>query len=184
MKAEHLIETEIVSVVRFLILELKSEQSLYDGLKNASKNFPIVGIYLDEIVDKVKMGKTLEQALMEAVETCPSPHLRTLYWQLLNSLQTGADITTALRVQLGDIIESQKIMIEEYGRELNALSLFYMMLSIIIPTVGFTIVTAVLTFVGVPITIGMLIGVWALLTIIQYFFLMVAAKRRPAVEAY
>jgi flagellar protein FlaJ len=144
----------------------------------------MVGIYLDEIVDKVKMGKTLEQAILEAVETCPSAHLRALYWQLLNSLQTGADITSALRVQLDDIVENQKILIEEYGRELNALSLFYMMLSIIIPTVGFTIVTAVLTFIGAPITLWMLIGIWAFLTVIQYFFLMITARRRPSVEAH
>lgn len=178
------VESEIVSAVRFLILELKTEQSLYSAIINASENFSLIGIYFDEIIDKVKMGKTLEEAIIEAVESCPSTHLRNIYWQLLNSLQTGADITEALQVQLDDIIESQKIRVQEYGRELNALSLFYMMVSIIIPTVGFTIITAVLTFMGFSITLGLLIGAWVLLTIIQYFFLMLTAKRRPAVEAY
>ncbi|MBN1274761.1 type II secretion system F family protein [Candidatus Woesearchaeota archaeon] len=184
LKAEQVVESEIVSAVRFLILELRSERSLYGAITNVSRNFSLIGIYFDEIIDKVKMGKTLEQALNEAVELCPSPHLRNVYWQLLNSLQTGADITSALQVLLDDIIESQKIHIQEYGRELNALSLFYMMVSIIIPTVGFTIITAVLTFIGFPIGIGLLIGVWVLLSIVQYFFLMIAAHRRPTVEAY
>ena len=183
-ETEHAVESEIVSAVRFLILELKTEQSLYSAIVNTSKNFSLIGIYFDEIIDKVKMGKTLEESITEAAELCPSTHLRNIYWQLLNSLQTGADITEALHVQLGDIIESQNIKVQEYGRELNALSLFYMMVSIIIPTVGFTIITAVLTFVGFSITLGVLIGAWALLTIIQYFFLMLTAKRRPAVEAY
>ena len=184
LNARKKVESEIVSCIRFLILELKSERSLYNAIANAADNFPLIGIYLDEIIDKVKMGKTLEQSLQEAVETSPSDNLRNLYWQLLNSLQTGSDITESLKVQLEDVIEAQKIRIEEYGRELNALSLFYMMISIIIPTVGFTIVTAVLTFIGYPIKIGLLIALWLLLSIIQYFFLMMAAHRRPDVEAY
>ncbi len=184
IKAEKYVEREIVSAIRFLILELKSERSLYGALQNVAKNFSLVGIYFDEIIDAVKFGMTLEQALTEAVEDCPSSHLRNLYWQLLNSLQTGADITDSLSVELDNIVEAQKIRVEEYGRELNALSLFYMMISIIIPTVGFTIISAVLTFIGFPITMGLLIGIWVMLTFIQYFFVIIASNRRPAVEAY
>jgi len=184
VKAGREVETEIVSAVRFLILELKSERSLYHALVSTSENFTLIGIYLDEIVAKVKMGKTLEEALQEAVEMTPSEHLRNVYWQLLNSLQTGADITSSLRVLLQDVVEEQKIRIQEYGRELNAISLFYMMTAIIIPTVGFTIITALLTFAGISFGLGVLIVVWLLLAAIQYGFLMISSNRRPAVEAY
>lgn len=181
---EKIIETEIVSAIRFLILELKTQESLFEAIKQTSKNFAAVGIFLDEIVNNVSLGKTLEQSLQEVVEICPSTHLRNIFWQLLNSLQTGADITTSLKVQLDDIIEAQKIRVEEYGRELNAFSLFYMMVAIIIPTIGFTILSAVLTFVGIPISLTLLILLWIFLSIIQYFFITMITKRRPAVEAY
>ncbi|MFP4524628.1 MAG: type II secretion system F family protein [Candidatus Woesearchaeota archaeon] len=184
VRAGREVETEIVSAVRFLILELKSERSLYHALASTSKNFALIGIYLDEIIAKVEMGKTLEEALHEAVEMTPSDHLRNVYWQLLNSLQTGADITSSLRVLLDDVVEEQKIRIQEYGRELNAISLFYMMTAIIIPTVGFTIITALLTFAGISFGLGVLITVWLLLAAIQYGFLMLSSNRRPAVEAY
>ncbi len=184
LKAEMLVESEIVYAVRFLILELKTQSSLFDALVTTSKNFALIGVYLDEIIEKVKLGKTLEDSLLEAVEVCPSPHLRNVYWQLLNSLQTGADVTPALETLLEDIVESQKIRIEEYGRELNALSLFYMMIAIVIPTIGLTIIIAVLTFMGFPISLGFLIFIWVLLTVIQYFFLMLTSNRRPAVEGY
>ncbi len=184
LKSNEVVESEIVSAVRFLMLELKTERSLYNALVNTSKNFALIGIFFDEIIEKVKLGKTLEDSLLEAVELCPSTHLRNVYWQLLNSLQTGTDVTDALETLLDDIVEAQKIKIEEYGRELNALSLFYMMVSIVIPTIGFTIITAVLTFMGFPINLGLLFGIWLLLTIVQYFFLMLTSNRRPAVEAY
>lgn len=184
VKSKKYIEGEIISAIRFLVLEIKSETSLYNAIVNTAKNFPLIGIYFDEIVDKVKMGKTLEQSLMEAVELCPSSHLRNIYWQLLNSLQTGSDITSSLSVLLDDIVEEQKIKISEYGRELNAFSLFYMMIAIIIPTVGFTIVSAILTFIGASLGTGSLLTLWLGLTILQYFFLTMATNRRPAVEAY
>jgi len=184
LKAKKMIESEIVSMIRFLVLEIKTERSIFYALENTAKNYSVIGIYLDEIVDKVKLGKTLEQSLGEAVEICPSDNLRNVYWQLLNSLQTGADISSSLKVLLVDIVEEQKIKIEEYGRELNALSLFYMMIAIIIPTVGFTIVAAILTFIGFEVPLGLLITIWIILSLVQYFFLMLSSQRRPSVEAY
>lgn len=184
LKAEKVIESEIVSAIRFLVMEIKSERSLYSAMENTSKNFSLTGIYFDEIINGVKLGKTLERAINEAVEVCPSPHLRQVYWQLLNSIQTGADITDSLENLLEDIVEKQKIRVEEYGRELNALALFYMMISIIIPTIGLTIVTAVLTFIGVVISLPLLISIWLAISIVQYLFLIMSSYRRPAVEAY
>ncbi|MFP4567377.1 MAG: type II secretion system F family protein [Candidatus Woesearchaeota archaeon] len=184
LNAEKQIDSEIVSAIRFLSLELKSERSLYNSINNISKNFVIIGIYFDEIVNEIKLGNTMEKALSEAVETCPSAHLRSVYWQLLNSLQTGTDITKSLEVLLNDIVEEQKIQIEEYGRELNALSLFYMMIAIIIPTIGFTILLAVLTFLGITVALPLLLTVWMLLTLVQFFFLKFTANRRPSVEAH
>jgi pilus assembly protein TadC len=183
-KAKKLIEGEIVSAIRFLLLEIKTERSIYYAMINTSENFPVVGIYFDEIIGRVKLGKTLEQSLLEAVEYCPSQHLKTVYWQLLNSLQTGSDITSSLRVLLDNVVEEHKIGISAYGRELNAFSLFYMMVAIIIPTVGFTIVSALLTFIGFNITIYHMIALWLFLAVLQYSFLITATSRRPAVEAY
>lgn len=184
LKAEKHIESEIVSAIRFLSLELKSERSLYNAIINLSKNFVLIGIYFDEIVNEIKLGNTMEKALSEAVETSPSPHLRSIYWQLLNSLQTGTDITHSLEVLLNDIVEEQKIKIEEYGRELNALSLFYMMVAIIIPTIGFTILLAVLTFLGITVSLPILLTTWMMLSLTQFFFLKFAANRRPSVEVH
>lgn len=184
LKAEKYIDSEIVSAIRFLILEIRSERSLYNAIEHTGKNFVLIGIYFDEIVNEVKLGKTMELALSEAVELCPSSHLRSVYWQLLNSLQTGTDITTSLDVLLEDIVDEQKIKIEEYGRELNALSLFYMMVSIIIPTIGLTILLAVLTFLGVNVNLILLLVLWVFLSLIQYMFLRFSSSRRPSVEAH
>jgi hypothetical protein len=46
----------------------------------------------DEIVEKVNLGTTMEDALNEAITLTPSPELRKLMWQVLNAMRTGADV--------------------------------------------------------------------------------------------
>ena len=183
-KAEELIDQELISAVRFLILETKIEPSLYFALVNTSRNFPVVGIYLDEVLKRVELGTTLEQALFYEAETIPSENLRNIFWQMTNSIQSGANVTVSLQRQLEEIIEGQKIKINNYGKELSALTLFYMFISIIIPTVGFAIVLAVLSVVGILLELPQLIGLWLFITIVQYFFLQIVLKKRPSVEAH
>lgn len=184
IKAKGMIESELISAIRFLSLELRSQRSLHGAIKHTAENFPVIGLYFEEILNDVKLGKTMEDSLEKAIDLCPSPHLRNLFWQLTNSLQTGADISDSLENLLGDIEEEQQIRVEEYGKELNALSLFYMMISIIIPTVGLTIVTAVLTFVGINIPLGALLMIWFTIAFIQFMFVQYSLNKRPRVEGY
>jgi pilus assembly protein TadC len=183
-KAEELIDQELISAIRFLILETKIEPSLYFALVNTSRNFPVVGIYLDEVLKKVELGMTLEQALFEEAETIPSENLRNIFWQMTNSIQSGANVTKSLNRQLEEIIEGQKIKINNYGKELSALTLFYMFISIIIPTVGFAIVLAVLSVAGILLELPQLLGLWMFITLVQYFFLQIVLRKRPSVEAH
>lgn len=184
IKAKDYIDAEVLSAVRFLSLELKSQRSLFGAVQNTADNFPAIGIYFQEVINDVKVGKTMEESLNEAIDYCPSPHLRNLFWQLTNSLQTGADITDSLENLMHDVEEEQNVRVEEYGKELNALSLFYMMISIIIPTVGLTIVTAVLTFIGVPISLTALLTIWFFIAFIQFMFVQYSLNKRPNVEGY
>lgn len=184
VRAKNYIDSEILSAVRFLSLELRSQRSLYSAVENTAKNFPVIGIYFQEVINDVKLGKTMEESLADAIDYCPSPHLRNLFWQLTNSLQTGADITDSLENLMHDVEEEQNVKVEEYGKELNALSLFYMMISIIVPTVGLTIVTAVLTFVGVSISLLALIIIWFFIAFIQFMFVQYSLNKRPNVEGY
>ena len=169
--------------IRFLILDLKADASMFSALQNLAKNFDEIGIYMNEVIVKAKLGTALDEALTETVEMVPSESFRVFLWQILNYLQTGVDITPTLKVLVDEIVENQKIEFKKYGKRLNVLSLFYMIVAIILPTIGFTMIAAALIFLSVPITLGLILGFWIAFTIMQLLFLVMSSGNRPVVES-
>ena len=176
------VDAEITSAIRFLVLDLKANASIFDALQNLAKNFEEIGIYMNDAVTKTKLGSSLEDSLNEAVELVPSENFRVLLWQLINYLQTGADITKSLETIVDEIVEKQRIDFKKYGKKLNVLSLFYMIVAIILPTIGFTIITAALIFIGFEINIGLILGFWVLFSLMQLMFLVMSGGNRPVAE--
>lgn len=176
------ISREIVFAGRFLIIELESGVSLYDAMVNVSKNYEVIGEYFKEIIDKVSMGTTMEDAINETIETTPSSNLTKVLWQILNSLRTGADISSSLSNILDQIVREQIIDVKEYGRKLNPLAMFYMMVAIIVPSLGITMLIVLTTFISIKIDLIALLAIALFLGFIQYMFLSIIRSSRPAVE--
>lgn len=181
-KQEHEIAKEIVFAGRYLIIEAKSGVPLYNSMVSLAENFNVLGRYFKEIIDKVNMGTTMEDAISEAVETTPSNNFRKILWQILNSLKTGADISTSLDGVVQQITKEQMIDIKEYGKKLNPLAMFYMMIAVIIPTLGIVFAIVITSFMGVPITLTGLLIVAFFIALMQLMFLMMVKSSRPAVE--
>src|SRR3989338_4405384 len=142
IKSRKELDAEITSAIRFIVLDLKANASIYAALENLIENFEEIGKYVKEIIIEVRLGSSLEKALDDAVERVPSESFRVLLWQLLNHIQTGTDITHNLDTIVREIVEEQKIAFRKYGKKLNVVSLFYMIVAIILPTIGFTIISA------------------------------------------
>ncbi len=176
------ISREIVFAGRFMIIELESGVSLYDAMVNVSKNYKVIGEYFKEIIDKVSMGTTMEDAINETIETTPSSNLTKVLWQILNSLRTGADISQSLSSILDQIVREQIIDVKEYGRKLNPLAMFYMMVAIIVPSLGITMLIVLTTFISIKLDLAALLAIALFLGFIQYMFLSIIRSSRPAVE--
>jgi Flp pilus assembly protein TadB len=176
-------EAEISSAIRVIILDMKANASMFDALRNVASNFNEIGVYLDDVINKVRLGSSLETALSEAVELVPSESFRVLMWQLINYLQTGTDVIPNLRTLVDEIVENQKIEFKKYGKRLNVLSLMYMIIAIILPTIGFTLVAAGLIFIGFKFNVGIIIGFWVMFTVLQVMFLAIGGGNRPVVES-
>ena len=176
------ISKEIVFAGRFLIIELESGVSLYDAMVNVSKNYEVIGKYLKEITDKVSLGTTMEDAINETIETTPSSNLTKVLWQVLNSLRTGADISDSLSNILDQIVREQVIEVKEYGRKLNPLAMFFMVVAIIVPSLGITMLIVLTTFISLKIDLTALISIALFLGFVQYMFFSMIKSSRPAVE--
>jgi len=176
------ISKEIVFAGRFLIIELESGVSLYDAMENVSKNYEVIGIYFKKITDKVSMGTTMEDAINETIETTPSSNLTKVLWQILNSLRTGADISQSLSSILDQIVREQAIEVKEYGRKLNPLAMFFMVVAIIMPSLGITMLIVMTTFISLKVDLTALLSIALFLGFVQYMFFSIIKSSRPSVE--
>jgi pilus assembly protein TadC len=181
-KKEKEISKEIVFAGRYLVIEIESGVPLYNAMVNVSRNYEVLGIYFKEITDKVDLGTSMEDALNEAVEFIPSTDFRRILWQILNSLRTGSNVSKSLSAVLEQIVKEQQIEVNKYGRKLNPMAMFYMIVAVILPSLGITILIILSSFIEFQLSLTILIIIAFLLGFMQFMFLSVIKFSRPAIE--
>ena len=182
IRMEKEINKEIVFAGRFIVIELESGVPLYNAMANASKNFDVVGKYLKEITDKVSLGTSVEDALDEASELVPSNDLRKILWQIVNSIRTGSNTAKSLYSVIDQITKNQVIEVNKYGKKLNPLAMFYMMIAVILPTLGMTMLIILSSFIKFELSLTILLALAGFLGFLQYMFISLIKFSRPSVE--
>jgi flagellar protein FlaJ len=120
--------------------------------------------------------------LTEAVEYIPSDNFRRILWQILNSIRTGSDVAQSLISVLEQIAREQTIEVDKYSKKLNPLAMFYMIIAVILPSLGVTMIVVFSSFVKFEIGLTALIFIAFLLGFVQFMFLSVIKFSRPAIE--
>lgn len=181
-KLEKMVAREVVFAGRFLIIELESGIPLYNTFENIGYNYKYVGLYFSNIVEKVRLGTSIDDAINDTIEICPSDNLRKLLWQVLNSINTGANIGSALNSVLENIVREQNIAMKEFGNKLNPLAMFYMMVAVIIPSLGVTMLIVFSSFMNFHLSLFILILLALAIGFMQFMFLMMIKNSRPNVD--
>ena len=181
-KKEKEITKEIVFAGRHLIIELESGVPLYNAMINISKNYDVIGKYFKEIVGKIDLGTSMEDALTEAVEYIPSDDFRRLLWQLLNSIRTGSDVARSLNTVLEQITREQSIEVNKYSKKLNPFAMFYMIVAVILPSLGITMLVVLSSFIQFELNLTIFMVIAFILAFIQFMFLSLIKFSRPAVD--
>lgn len=181
---QKMIDKDVIFVGRFLLIELSSGVPLYNAIGNASKGFGEISKEFQNLIKKVSLGKPIDIALEDIIRTTPSPYFRKLLWQILNALGTGADIATSLTSILQQISAEQIVDMREYGRKLNPIVMFYLMLTVVVPSLGVVVLTILSMFMGQVLPSGttVLFFVAFVVGIAQFFFLIYIKNSRPGVS--
>ncbi len=181
-RKEREISKEIVFAGRFIIIELESGVPLYNAMVNVSKNYEIIGKYFKEITDKVDLGTSIEDALNEAVEFIPSNDFRKILWQIINSIRTGSNVAKALYSVMEQITKDQITEVNRYGKKLNPLAMFYMIVAVILPSLGMTMLIILSSFIQFELSLTILIALAGFLGFVQFMFISLVKFSRPAIE--
>ncbi|MEM4267377.1 MAG: type II secretion system F family protein [Candidatus Woesearchaeota archaeon] len=163
------LDKEVLFAGRFLLVKIHSGKPLLNALIEASRGYGIASAYFKEIVDDINMGTPIEEALENAIRYSPSDKFRKIIFHISNAIKIGVDVSGSLSAAIDEIAKEQLIEIQKYGRKLNSLSMFYMLLAVVMPSLG----------VAMLLVIGTLIGaftsstLWSLLIFVLIFLLII-----------
>ncbi len=176
------IDREVLFAGRFLLVKLNSGRPLVNALVEASKSYGVSNKYFLEIVRDIELGTPLEEAIERAMENSPSKHWRKILFQIHNALRLGIDVTHSLEVVLEDISYDYLIQIQRYGKKLSSMTLFYLLVAVVFPSLGMTIFTVLIAFTGINLTGGLFAVVVIMLAFIQIIFMRIFTSVRPKVN--
>ena len=178
------IDREVLFAGRYLLIKLNSGQPLINAIIDASKSFGVANKYFKEIVKDIELGTPLEEALNKAAVYSASERFRKILYNMNNAIKIGIDVTKSLGSILDEIAEEQLIEIQRYGKKLNSMTMFYMLIGIILPSLGMTMAVVILSLLpntgGLANAIFWVFGI--LVLIIQLTFVFIFKGARPNVN--
>ena len=176
------IDREVLFAGRFLLIKLHSGKPLVNALMEASRSYGVAHKYFEEIVRDIEVGTPLEEAIERAMIYTPSESFRKVLFQIHNALRLGIDVTQSLEAVLDEITENQMLAIARYGKKLSSVTLFYMLLAVVFPSLGMTILTVIIGFTDITMNMTSYIIVVFFLAIIQFMFITMFKSIRPKVN--
>lgn len=175
------IEGNISHVLRHMLVQVRSGVTLFNAMTAvASGGYGRLSEEFGKAVTDINTGVSEVDALEKLAFYNPSLFFRRVIWQMVNAMKSGADIGHTLKEIVDNIISEQKTAIKKYGSELNPLSLFYMMLVVIFPTLGIVFLLVMFSFVGAGFSVEILLmGILAILLVVQVMFVGLIKNKRP-----
>lgn len=180
-KREKEINKHVLFAGRYLLVKIQSGEPLFSSLIGVARSYGAAGQVFNEIVQDIHFGAKIEDAVDKALKYNPCENLKKILWEISNSIKTGSDMTKSLAAILDGINEQYYTEIEKYGRKINSITLFYMVLAIIVPSLGMTMVAIISSFIGISIPMNVLYFIIFMIAFLQFMFISLYRSIRPAV---
>ncbi len=176
------LDREVLFAGRFLLVKINAGRPLLNALIEGTQSYGVASKYFKEIVEDINLGTPIEEALDNAVKYSPSEKFRKILFQISTALKVGIDVSTTLTTVLEEITAEQLTEIQRYGKKLNSLVLFYMLLAIVAPSIGMAIFVVVGGLLGLPIERNLFMVVIMAIVLIQILFITIFKSTRLTVN--
>lgn len=182
-KIGNIIDSELFYALNDMLIQLKSKVELYQALVNVVEgDYGYVSDELLDVINDVESGKSMVESLKKLALRTKSDFMKRMSWQLMNSIKSGSDAIRVIDSLIKEIEVYYHSVISKYTKELNVLSLIYLTLAVVAPTIGITVLIIISSFGGLSIdsqTISLLVGV---LVSVQPVIIGFINSRRPTIE--
>ena len=176
------IERNLIPALQDLLVQLDSGVPLFSIMLDiANSDYGHVSSEFRKITNEINSGVPEMTAIEKYAGLNQSSYFKHVLWQISNGMRAGGQIDIVITESIKNLNEEQAIEIQSYGSRLNPLVMFYMIIAVILPSLGITfliIISSLLGLSGLFIKI-ILIGVSVFIVIIQIMFIGMIKTRRP-----
>jgi len=177
------IERNLLFVVRHLYVQVRSGVSLFDAMVAVSKeDYGMISKEFERAVKEISTGKEQTAVLEEMALRVSHTGFKRIIWQIVNSLKSGADISKVLNTIANELSQEQKVKIRKYGSQLSPYALMYLMLTVILPTLGISFLIILSSFSGIKIPETFFFLILGVVVLFQIMFIGMIKSNRPSVE--
>jgi len=176
------IEKNLVSALQDVLVQLNSGIPLFKIMMNISEsNYGEVSTEFKRITGEINSGVSQIEAIERNLKITPSKYLKRVLWQISNGMRAGSDMSIVINEEIKNLTKEQAIQIQSYGSKLNPLIMFYMIIAVILPSLGMTFLVIISSMLNIQGNIVKLIFIISMITIIfiQIMFLGLIKFRRP-----
>ncbi|MDD5340020.1 MAG: type II secretion system F family protein [Candidatus ainarchaeum sp.] len=154
---------DLLFALREMMVDIDGGVPLFDSMKNvASGDYGYVSRDLGTVVKQIERGIPDRMALRELAVRTESELMKRSLWQMVNALESGASLGTALSAIVQSIESYMYRDIKNYSSNLNFLMLIYMLAATVVPSLGITFLVLLSAFSGLGVsftTLLLLLGI-------------------------
>ncbi len=181
-KRKALIDEKVVFAIREVMIKVGSGVPVFNAILDvANGDYGIVSAEFKETVEEIESGISQEQALLRLSARVPSQSLRRAVDILVNAIKSGSDVHGTLELINDMLIKKQQSDMRAYSAELTPLSMAYMLVSVVLPSLGMSVFLILGSLAKTFNTLYIVYLIPPFLLIFEIFFMGMVGNRRPAV---
>ncbi|MEM3074446.1 MAG: type II secretion system F family protein [Candidatus Pacearchaeota archaeon] len=177
------IEKNLIPLMQDVLVQLNSGVTIFRILSNiAESDYGEASNEFKRIVNEINSGTPQIDAIEKYAKINTSHYFRRVLWQLSNGMRAGSDISVVVKEEIKNLGEEQAIQIQSYGGKLNPLVMFFMIIAVILPTLGTTFLIIIASIIGISGNMVklMFISIFIFILFVQIMFLGLIKSRRPS----
>jgi flagellar protein FlaJ len=177
------VEKYLIPVLQDMMVQLNSGVPIFKILVNISESdYGEVSREFKQIVKEINSGTPQIDAIEKYGKRSASKYFQRVLWQLSNGLRAGSDISIVIREGIRTLSDEQAIQIQSYGSKLNPLIMFYMLIAVILPSLGVTFLIIISSILNIQEDVMRLIffSIFGIVMFLQFMFLGLIKSKRPS----
>ncbi len=178
------INSELLYILNDILVQVKAKVELYQAFINVVSSNPssYASGELQKVIDDVESGTSMYDALKNLALQTNSSFMKRTAWQLMNSIKSGSDPVLVIESLINELENYYYALINTYIKELNVLTLIYLTIAIVAPTIGITVLIILSSFGGLSLNSENMSIIISGLLLVQPVVIGFIKSRRPFVK--